>query len=174
MNASATEIEIRMTVNGREHSLVVPVHESLLHALRDRLLLTGTKECCGEGECGACTVIVNGRTVNACIMLAVEADGCEVTTIEGLEQDGKLHPVQEAFLDSGAVQCGFCTPGMVMSAKHLLDGNPDPSPEEIKEALCGNLCRCTGYSRIITAVREAARVMREPQQQETDDHADDH
>ena len=156
-----SEVAIHLTVNGEPHSLSVQPHETLLRVLRERLLLTGTKECCGEGECGACTVLLDGRTVDSCLVLAVETDGGEVTTIEGLERDGVLHPVQQAFLDSGAVQCGFCTPGMVMSAVHLLDRNPNPTPGQVREALCGNLCRCTGYTRIVGAVLEAAAAMRE-------------
>jgi len=151
------EIPITVTVNGEERRLAVRADETLLHALRDRLHLTGTKLCCGEGECGACTVLLDGRAVDSCIVLAVEADGRAVTTIEGLEKNGRLDPIQEAFLDSGSVQCGFCTPGMLLAARHLLDRNPDPTDDEIKEALCGNLCRCTGYTRIIAAVRQAAR-----------------
>jgi len=154
------EIAITITVNGETRTLAVPPDESLLTALRDRLRLTGTKECCGEGECGACTVLLDGRAVDSCIVLAVEADGRSVTTIEGLEKNGRLDPIQEAFLDSGSVQCGFCTPGMLMAARYLLDRNPDPTDEEIKEALCGNLCRCTGYTRIIAAVRQAAAAGR--------------
>jgi len=152
----ASSIPITITVNGRERHLDVPPNETLLDLLRQRLALTGTKKSCGEGECGACTVLVDGRAVNSCLMLAVEADGCEVLTIEGLGSDDELHPVQEAFLSARAVQCGFCTPGMIMSAVGLLMKNPDPTSDEVKEALCGNLCRCTGYGRIIEAVQEAA------------------
>lgn len=115
----------------------------------------GTKYGCGEGECGACTVLLNGKAVNSCLVLAVEADGCEVLTIEGLSKDGKLHPIQQAFIDEGAAQCGFCTPGMILAAKALLDENPNPSDEEIKQGLAGNFCRCTGYVSIFRAVKKA-------------------
>ncbi len=154
-----SQIPITITVNGREHALEVAPQETLLKLLRDRLLLTGTKESCGEGECGACTVIVDGRAVNSCLMLAAEADGCEVLTIEGLAPDGQLDVLQQAFIDAGAVQCGFCTPGMIMSAKALLMANPRPTADEVEEALCGNLCRCTGYTRITAAVLSAAERM---------------
>ena len=162
------EVPITIAVNGREHRLEVAPHETLLKVLRERLLLTGTKESCGEGECGACTVLVDGRAVNSCLMLAVEADGCEVLTIEGLARDGELDPLQQAFIDAGAVQCGFCTPGMIMSAKCLLMENPRPTADEVKEALCGNLCRCTGYTRIISAVLAAGEKI------EGAHHAPDH
>lgn len=147
------------TVNGKPVDLFVPPNRRLLDVLRDDLGLTGTKEGCGEGECGACTVLLDGRPVNACLVLAGEASGHEITTIEGLSQNGRLHPLQEAFLEAGAVQCGFCTPGMILAAKALLDVNPDPDLEAIRTALSGNLCRCTGYVKIIAAVRLAARKM---------------
>jgi aerobic carbon-monoxide dehydrogenase small subunit len=149
-------IAITLTVNGVARSLEVSSSHTLLRVLRDQLGLTGTKECCSMGECGACTVLVDGRAVNSCLMLAAEADGCHITTIEGLSVDGRLNALQEAFLAEGAVQCGFCIPGMVMSAQYLLDHNPSPTEEEIKEGLAGNLCRCAGYSRIIDAVRSAS------------------
>jgi len=151
-------MKISITVNGRRCELEVEAHETLLDMLRDRLALTGTKRGCGEGECGACTVILDGRSVNACIILAAEADGSEILTIEGLADGGKPGVLQQAFLDSGAVQCGFCTPGMIMSAHHLLTVNPHPTEEEIKEGLSGNLCRCTGYAKIIEAVKAAAEA----------------
>jgi carbon-monoxide dehydrogenase small subunit len=151
-----TRIAITVTVNGRAHQMMVAPQETLLKLLRERLLLTGTKESCGEGECGACTVIVDGRAVNSCLVLAAEADGCEVLTIEGLAQNDELEPLQQAFIDAGAVQCGFCTPGMIMSARALLAQNPRPTEQEVKDALCGNLCRCTGYTRIVSAVLAAA------------------
>ncbi len=154
-----SEIPITVTVNGRAHQFEVAPQETLLKLLRERLLLTGAKESCGEGECGACTVIVDGRAVNSCLMLAAEADGCEVLTIEGLASDGRLDVLQQAFIDAGAVQCGFCTPGMVMSARALLTANPRPTADQVAEALCGNLCRCTGYTRIIAAVLSAAERM---------------
>jgi carbon-monoxide dehydrogenase small subunit len=151
-------LPITLTVNGKTHSLDVCPHHTLLKVLRDRLNLTGTKECCGVGECGACTVLLNGRAVNSCLVLAVEADGGQVVTIEGLALQGQLDALQTAFVEEGAVQCGFCTPGMIMSAKYLLMTNPHPSVPEIKEGLAGNLCRCAGYSRIIEAVITAAKA----------------
>lgn len=150
-------LPVRLVVNGREHDLEVPAHHSLLDVLRDRLRLTGAKECCAEGECGACTVIVNGRAVNACIVLAVELDDADVTTIEGLANDAKPSRLQDAFVAGGAVQCGFCIPGMVLSARALLDRTPHPSDEEIREGLSGNLCRCGGYNQICAAVSAASR-----------------
>lgn len=146
----------KATVNGRPVNMIVDVHRRLLDVLREDLGLTGTKEGCGEGECGACTVLLNGRPVNACLILAPEAAGGEITTIEGLAREGRLHPLQEAFLEVGAVQCGYCTPGMILTAKALLDRNPSPSDQAIKTAVSGNLCRCTGYVKIIAAIRLAA------------------
>ena len=148
---------ITVTINGTARTIAVATHHSLLELLRDQLNLTGTKECCAEGECGSCTVLLNGRAVNACLVLAVECDGEHVATIEGLALHGQLDPVQQAFVESGAVQCGFCIPGMIVAAKYLLSTNPSPSDDEIKEGLAGNLCRCAGYSRIIRAVGLAAR-----------------
>jgi carbon-monoxide dehydrogenase small subunit len=153
---SGQKYPITLEVNGERHTLQVAAHHSLLHILREQLNLTGTKECCDEGECGACTVLLNGRSVTSCLVLAVEVDGSSVTTIEGLGQGEKLDPLQESFLEHGAVQCGFCTPGMIMSSKHLLEKNPNPSYKEVEEALSGNLCRCAGYGRIIEAVLAAA------------------
>jgi aerobic-type carbon monoxide dehydrogenase small subunit (CoxS/CutS family) len=147
---------VRLTVNGHVHHLVVPSHHTLLDVVRDQLHLTGSKECCAEGECGACTVLVNDRPVNACLVLAVEADGTRVTTIEGLATGGELTPLQHAFLENGAVQCGFCIPGMVVSAQALLDREPRPTEAEVREALSGNLCRCAGYNRIVEAVLSVA------------------
>jgi carbon-monoxide dehydrogenase small subunit len=149
-------IPIRLTVNGQMQTVDVAPHHTLLEMLRDQLGLTGTKECCAEGECGACTVLLNGEAVDSCLVLGVEADGGTVTTIEGLAINGKLDSLQQAFLDTGAVQCGFCIPGMLMSAKYLLMTNPHPTEPEIKQGLEGNLCRCAGYSRIIAAVKQAA------------------
>jgi carbon-monoxide dehydrogenase small subunit len=149
---------ITLKVNGEAEQVDVPSNMTLLTMLRDKLGATGTKNGCSAGECGACTVILNGEPVNSCMVLAVECDGAEVTTVEGLSEDHTLDPVQQAFIDSGAVQCGFCTPGMLISARALLDRNPDPSEHEIRDALVGNLCRCTGYGRIIDAVKQAARV----------------
>ena len=149
---------IELTINGRLRTLDVAVPHTLLEVLREAVDLTGTKECCVVGECGACTVLVDGRSVNSCLMLAVEADGTQVLTVEGLAVDGELDPLQTAFLDQSAAQCGFCIPGQLMSATALLDRIEEPSDEEIQEALAGNLCRCAGYEQIFKAVRQAARV----------------
>jgi len=151
--------QFRLKVNGKEVQVEAPAGITLLKLLRDYLGLTGTKEGCGEGECGACTVLLDGVPVVSCLLPAAKAEGREVTTIEGLAQGEKLHPLQEAFISEGAVQCGFCTPGMILSAKALLDSNSRPTRDEIKEALSGNLCRCTGYSQIVRAVEKAAEVM---------------
>ena len=150
-------MKLEMTVNGVPCQMDVAPHHSLLDVLREELTLTGTKECCAEGECGACTVLLKGRAVNSCLVLAVECEGEAVTTIEGLAGGGTVDPLQQAFIDTGAVQCGFCIPGMIIAARYLLSRNPSPSEEEIKEGLAGNLCRCAGYSRIIGAVALAAR-----------------
>jgi carbon-monoxide dehydrogenase small subunit len=146
-------------VNGETELLEVESHRTLLQILREDLDLTGTKDGCNNGECGACTVLFDGQPVNACLVLAVEADGHEVVTIEGLVQDGVLDPLQRAFINRNAVQCGFCTPGMIISAKALLDRNPRPSEMEIRQAIAGNLCRCTGYTRIVEAVQEVAECI---------------
>jgi carbon-monoxide dehydrogenase small subunit len=149
--------EMEFTLNGERVKVEVESAWTLLYLLREKLELTGTKLGCGYGECGACTVIMNGQAVNACLVPVLEAEGMSVTTIEGLAQpDGQLHPLQKAFIDHGAVQCGFCTPGMIMSAKALLDEKQSPTDEEIKESIAGNLCRCTGYVKIIEAVKAAA------------------
>jgi carbon-monoxide dehydrogenase small subunit len=153
---TAPRYTVTLNVNGAEHTLDMPAHQTLLRVLRDRLDLTGTKECCTEGECGACTVLVDGQAVDSCLALAVELDGAEITTIEGLRGGGGLDPLQEAFLQAGAVQCGFCIPGMIVTARHFLDRNPEPSRAEVAEAMSGNLCRCGGYSRIVEAVLAAA------------------
>jgi carbon-monoxide dehydrogenase small subunit len=147
---------LNVTVNGQSHTLVVNPNTTLLDMLRNNLGLTGTKKGCELGDCGACTVILDGKTVNSCLVLAVEASGKEVLTIEGLAEGSELHPLQKAFIDYGAIQCGYCTPGMILSAKALLEGNPSPSQKEIKAAIGGNLCRCTGYIHIIEAISEAA------------------
>jgi len=147
---------ISLVVNGVEEQLQVPSQMTLLHALREGLGYTGTKNGCEAGECGACTVLVDGEPTNSCLVLAVELDGREITTIEGLAEDGKLSALQQAFVDLNAVQCGYCTPGMLMAATALLKRNPHPDEREIQEALVGNLCRCTGYQRIIDAVQLAA------------------
>jgi aerobic-type carbon monoxide dehydrogenase small subunit (CoxS/CutS family) len=146
---------ISLKVNGEIYTLRLPDNRTLLQAIRDDLGLTGTKEGCGVGECGACTVLVSGRPLPSCLVLAVEMDGKEITTIEGLAQNGVLDPLQQSFIEEGAVQCGFCTPGMLMSAKGLLNVNPDPTEGEIRRAIEGNLCRCTGYGAIIKAIKKA-------------------
>jgi carbon-monoxide dehydrogenase small subunit len=156
--AEIDRVPITLTVNGQPYAIDVRSHHTLLEVLRDDLGLTGSKECCAEGECGACTVILEGEAVDSCLVLGVEADGKAVQTIEGLSKDGRLNPLQQAFLDQGAVQCGFCIPGMIMSAQFLLDRNPNPTEAEIKQGLEGNLCRCAGYSRIIAAVKQAAKA----------------
>ena len=143
---------IHMTVNGQPMELAVEPYRTLLDVLRDELDLTGAKKGCDRGDCGACTVLVDGKPVTSCMMLAVQADGCRITTIEGLRTDGRLHPLQQAFVDHGAVQCGFCTPGMVLAAVALLDENPHPTEAQVREAIAGNLCRCTGYAKIVDAV----------------------
>ena len=148
---------ISLIINGTEEQLQVSSNMTLLHALRDKLGFTGTKNGCEAGECGACTVLVDGEPMNSCLVLAVELNGREITTVEGLAEDGKLTPLQQAFADLNAVQCGYCTPGMLMSATALLKRNPHPSEVDIQEALIGNLCRCTGYQRIIDAVLKASR-----------------
>lgn len=150
-------MQIEMTVNGNVYLLEVEPGKRLLDVLREELGLTGTKEGCGEGECGACTVIMNGAAVNSCLVMAGQADGKQIMTVEGLERDSELDELQEAFIRNGAVQCGFCTPGMLMSCKALLMKNPHPTEEEIRMAIAGNLCRCTGYSKIVAAVQEVAR-----------------
>ncbi len=151
-----TARRIELTVNGRDRSMDVEVHHTLLEVLRDDLGLTGTKECCLVGECGACTVIVDGLSVDSCLMLGVEADGASVTTVEGLAVGDRLHPLQEAFLQTGAAQCGFCIPGQLVSAAVLLAEDPEPSRARIEEGLAGNLCRCAGYEQIMEAVSLAA------------------
>ena len=152
---------ISFTVNGKPQKVLVRNNWTLANVLREKLGLLGTKIGCGEGECGACTVLMNGKTVTSCLVLAVQADGADIVTIEGLEKtDGTLHPVQEAFVEAGAVQCGYCTPGMVMSTIALLEKHPDPSEDQIREGLTGNLCRCTGYQKIFEAVQIASKKMR--------------
>jgi len=146
-----------LTVNGTPYEIAIEPHQSLLQLLREELHLTGTKEGCSEGECGACTVLLDGKTVDSCLIFALEAQGREVTTIEGLAQGDQLHPVQKAFAEYGEVQCGFCTPGMILAAKALLDSNPHPTELEIRQGISGNLCRCTGYVKIVEAIQAAAR-----------------
>jgi aerobic carbon-monoxide dehydrogenase small subunit len=152
---------LTMTVNGNEIDVAVTPNTTLLEVLRDDLGYTGVKEGCSEGVCGACTVLMNGAPIRSCLTLAIEAEGASVTTIEGLASRGQLHPVQQAFVDQGAVQCGFCTPGMILSSKALLDRSPHPTDEEIKTALAGNFCRCTGYKKILDAVRSVATLRAE-------------
>lgn len=151
--------EITLFLNGSEQRFCVETDETLLHVLRKRAGLTGAKKGCDLGECGACTVILDGRAVNSCCVFAVQADGKHVETIEGIGTAEHPHPLQQAFVDAGAIQCGFCTPGMIMAAKALLDRNPRPSREEIRQALSGNLCRCTGYERIEKAVMMAVEII---------------
>ncbi len=148
--------ELNTTINGQPYNLFVSTHRTLLEVIRDDLGLTGTKVGCEMGECGACTVIMDGRTVNSCLVLAHEAEGCEVQTIEDLAKDGKLHPIQTSFIEHGAIQCGFCTSGMIMSTKGLLEKNPHPLNDEIRSEMRGNICRCTGYVKIVEAI-EAVR-----------------
>jgi len=148
---------ITLTVNGTAYEVAIEPRQSLLQLLREELHLTGTKEGCSEGECGACTVLLDGKTVDSCLIFALEAQGRDVTTIEGLAQGDQLHPVQKAFAEYGAVQCGFCTPGMILAAKALLDSNPHPTETEIRQGIAGNLCRCTGYVKIVEAIQAAAR-----------------
>ncbi len=149
---------ISLTVNDLVETVDVPQNMTLLQMLRNKLSLTGTKNGCSAGECGACTVLMNGEPVNSCMVLAAECDGANIVTVEGLAKDGKLTRVQEAIMKSGGVQCGFCTPGMMISATALLNRNPNPTEAEIREAIVGNLCRCTGYFRIVEAVKEAAKL----------------
>jgi aerobic carbon-monoxide dehydrogenase small subunit len=148
-------MKVALTVNGEPKEADVWEGESLLFALRERLGLPGSKNACEQGECGSCSVLLDGRLVCSCLVLAAQADGHDVVTVEGLAHDGKLHPVQEAFAETGAVQCGFCTPGLIVATADLLQRNPTPSEDEIREALSGNLCRCTGYAKIFDAVRLA-------------------
>lgn len=150
--------DIRVKVNGQWVEVAVPSHKRLIDLLREDLDLVGAKEGCGGGECGACTVLVNGEPINACLMLAVEADGQQVLTVEGLSQEDELDPVQEAFVGNAALQCGYCIPGMVMSAKALLLRNPQPTRDEAVDAIAGNLCRCTGYARVVDAIMQAAKL----------------
>jgi carbon-monoxide dehydrogenase small subunit len=149
--------QITITVNGELEALTVQDHHTLLQVLREDLVLTGTKDGCSAGECGACTVLLDGEPVNSCMVLAVECDGREIVTVEGLADDGRLAPIQQAILDAGGVQCGFCTPGVLISAHALLRRNPHPGDDDVREALVGNLCRCTGYLTIFEAIKQAAR-----------------
>ena len=144
---------IRLTVNDEKYEVAVEPNQTLVETLRDELGLTGTKQGCGVGDCGSCTVIMDGKPVNSCLVLAVQANGKSILTIEGLETDQGLHPLQQAFVEKGAIQCGFCTPGMILTAKSLLDRNPNPVEAAIREAIAGNLCRCTGYQKIVEAIQ---------------------
>ena len=147
---------ITVIVNNKEYEIAVEPNKTLTQMLRENLELLGTKEGCGTGDCGACIVILDGKPVNSCLVLAVQTNGSEIITIEGLADGEKLHPIQQAFVDYGAVQCGFCTPGMILSAKSLLEENPKPTEQEIREAISGNLCRCTGYQKIVEAIKKAS------------------
>ena len=148
---------ITLNVNNQEYDLVIPVNKTLTQVLRENLRLTGTKQGCSVGDCGSCTVLLDGEPVNSCLVLAVEAEGHQIQTIEGLAEEGKLHPVQQAFVELGGIQCGFCSPGMILTTKALLDKNPDPTETEIRQALSGNLCRCTGYQKIVESIQSAAK-----------------
>lgn len=148
---------IQLNVNGEICDVSVKPNETLLDVIRDRLELTGTKKGCDTGQCGSCTVLLEGKPINSCLVLAVEAHGKDILTVEGLAKNGQFHPLQEAFVQEGAVQCGYCTPGMLLSAKALLDDNPNPTEEKVKEAIAGNLCRCTGYVKIVKAILTAAQ-----------------
>jgi carbon-monoxide dehydrogenase small subunit len=152
--------QVSFTLNGQPVSRTVPNHRLLLDLLRDEIGITGTKEGCGTGDCGACTVILNGKPVNSCLILSGELDGADIVTIEGLQIGPELHPVQKAFVQDGGAQCGYCTPGILMMSKSLLDQNKNPTDEEIRYALSGNLCRCTGYAKIVQAVKDAAAMLR--------------
>ncbi len=154
------EVNLRFTLNGRMIHVMVPPHWTLLRVLRETLGLTGTKEGCGIGECGACTVLMNGKPVNACLILAPKAEGKSIETVEGLASQDSLHPLQKSFIQHGAVQCGFCTPGILMSAKALLEDKPHPDKEEVKEAISGHLCRCTGYQQIIEAIQRVGEKVK--------------
>ena len=152
--------QIRLTVNENEHELLVDHNETLAQVIRGpQIGLTGTKQGCELGDCGACTVLLDGKAVNSCLILAAQVDGSKVITIEGLSRDGRLHPIQQAFVDAGAIQCGYCTPGMVLKAKALLDTTPTPTRQEIREAMVGNLCRCTGYFKIVNAIERASTML---------------
>ena len=156
---------LQLTVNGDLRQILVEPYYSLLDTLRDELHLTGTKKGCDEGDCGACTVILNGKPVTSCLVLAHSAHDAQVTTVEGLASQDVLHPVQQAFAEHGGLQCGFCTPGLIMSAVGLLERNPSPSPEEVRYAIGGNLCRCTGYSKVVESILAAAQAMGEQKEQ---------
>jgi carbon-monoxide dehydrogenase small subunit len=155
---------VKLNVNGEEYALDIQANRTLLEVIRGELGLTGAKYGCGTGECGACTVLADGKPIPSCLTLAIAAEGKRIVTIEGISQNGKLHPIQEALVSKGAIQCGYCTPGLVMIAKSLLDQNPNPTHEEIKQYIKGNLCRCTGYTKIVEAIASAAQKMRKTQE----------
>ncbi|MDW7730665.1 MAG: (2Fe-2S)-binding protein [Bacillota bacterium] len=159
-------MKINFEVNGISYCEDIKPNKTLVKLLRNRIGLTGTKEACSSGDCGACTVLVNGKAVNSCLYMAAEVDGKSVLTVEGLSIEGHLNPLQEAFIDEGAVQCGFCTPGMLMSAEALLRGNPNPTTEQIREGMVGNICRCTGYEQIVRAIKTAAGKMQKSSRSE--------
>ena len=154
------KMNITLRVNGEEYDLLLYPHRTLAEVLREELHLTGAKQSCNEGACGTCTVLIDGIPARSCLLLAMEMEGREITTIEGLAREGALHPVQQAFVDHYAIQCGFCTPGMILTATALLARNPDPTEEEIREAISGNVCRCTGYTKIVEAIQAASQTMR--------------
>ena len=156
-----TKVRVQTTINGESQEFLCEPRQSLLECLRDILSLTGTKEGCNDGNCGACTVILDGRVVTSCLVLGVEAQGCQITTVEGIARGNELHPLQRSFLENAALQCGVCTPGFLVAAKALLDQQPNPSEDEIRLWLANNLCRCTGYDKIIRAVKQAAQEMQE-------------
>ena len=149
-----------LRVNGEEQELLIHPHRTLAEVLREELQLTGTKQSCNEGACGTCTVLLDGLPVRSCLLLAADAEGREITTIEGLAREGELHPLQASFVKHYAIQCGFCTPGMILTAKALLDANPNPTDEEIRHAISGNICRCTGYAKIVEAIKAASEMAR--------------
>ena len=150
---------MKLSINSQDYDIEVEPYRTLLDVLRNELGLTGTKEGCGTGSCGSCTVLMDGQAVNACLVFVAETEGKEITTIEGLSRGGELHPLQQAFMDEGAVQCGFCTPGVILTAKAFLDSNPNPNESRIREAISGNLCRCTGYDKIVRAIMSAAQLL---------------
>jgi carbon-monoxide dehydrogenase small subunit len=156
-----SKVFVHFTVNGEPREVAIEPHQLLIEVIREDFGLTGTKHSCGAGNCGACTVLVDGLPILACLTLAMAVQDKELTTIEGLARGGELHPLQQAFIDHGAIQCGYCTPGMILSAKALLDRNPQPTEEEVRQALSGNICRCTGYVKIVEAVLAAAETMRQ-------------
>lgn len=154
-------MDIQLVINEKEYKVDIDVNMRLIDLLRDKLGLIGTKEGCGEGECGACTIIMDGESVNSCMVMAFQANGSNLVTIEGLEKNGELHPLQRAYMEEGSVQCGFCIPGMIMSTKALLDKSPNPTRDEIREGMSGNLCRCTGYNKAIDAAEKAIEYLKE-------------